>query len=514
MMMRLIRYLSVVLVVQFALGFIPCLAQEEDGLGKSIHLPRSKGNVYQLLQQVTQASGYLLMYDSNLIDNGKMQEIEEGIRTVAEAIHDITGNPCLRLSIRDNYILITPPAEPCTQEPMRILGTLLDAETGQPISSGTVYVQGSSWGTVSNQEGKFLIHIPDSMKASRLVFSHVGYRKQEIAISSFTEENPVISLEPNLVSLHEVVIRMRDPVVLIKRMLDSREKNYSDAPSLLATFYREGTHYRMKLLDLTEGFFEIYKPGVQYPNFKEQVRQLKNNRITFRSEEDSLIAKIRGGIGSCLALDVMQHLPPFLQLDGPIKECEYFYSNITWIEDRSTHVIYFQPAKGAQENYCEGEIYLDAETLALVQVSFRIHPRYLKKMALVQKQGKYIKITPQSAEYTLSYRQWGKHYYISHVRGDLIFKTKKKSWFSRSPLLHTWLEMATCHIDTTQVEPFPKKERMRTESIFMDTPQDYDPVFWRNFNVIPREKHLNESIDQLREQFSKFGQSDAQREGF
>jgi len=41
----------------------------------------------------------------------------------------------------------------------------------------------------------------------------------------------------------------------------------------------------------------------------------------------------------------------------------------------------------------------------------------------------------------------------------------------------------------------------------MDTPLDYDPVFWRNFNVIPREKHLKESIDQLREQFDKYGQT-------
>ena len=506
-MKRCIRYLFVVLVVQSVLGFIPCLAQKEDGLGKSVHLPRSKGSIYEMLQHVTRQTGYLLMYDSNLIDNEKVQEIEEGTRTVAQAIHDITGNPGLQLSIRENYILITPPTEPCGQEPMRILGTLLDAETGQPISSGTVYIQGSSWGTVSNQEGQFLIHIPDSMKASRLVFSHVGYRKLEMPIASFTEKNPVVSLEPNLVSLHEVVVRMRDPDLLIKRMLEAREQNYSNVPTCLTTFYREGTHYRKKLLDLTEGVFEIYKPGIGSPHVREQVKQLKNNRISFRSEEDSLIAKIRGGIGSCLTLDVMQHLPPFLHPDGKNEECEYFYSNITWIDDRSTHVIYFRPLKGAQENYCEGEIFLDTETLALVQVNFRIQPGQLKKMTLVKKQGKYTKITPLSAEYTLSYRQWGKYFYISHVRGDLHFKTKKRNWLSRSPLLHTWLEMATCHIDTTQVEPFSKKERMETESIFMDTPLDYDPVFWRNFNVIPREKHLKESIDQLREQFDKYGQT-------
>lgn len=502
MMKKRILYGIVVLLLQFVSVSVSCQAQD-DGLGKSIHLPHSRGTVYQLLQQVSQVSGYLLMYDSHLIDNARMQEIEEGTRTVAEAIHDITGQSSLQLSIHGGYILITQSSESYEQEPMRILGTLLDAETGQPIPSGTIHIKGSSWGTVSNQEGQFLIHIPDSMKTSPLVFSHVGYRRQEIPVQSFTGGNPVISLEPNLISLHEVVVRMRDPDLVIQRMIEARERNYPKSPSCLTTFYREGTHYSQKLLDLTEGIFQVYKPGLGSTYGVDQVKQLKNNRISFRSEEDSLIAKIRGGIGSCLSLDVMQHLPPFLQPEGSGLECEYHYSDITWIDDRSTHVIYFSPSASSLENYYEGEIYVDAESLALVQVRFRIHPDYLKKTVLVQKQGKYLKIVPRSAEYVLSYRRWGSFYYIHHVRGDLYFKVRKKGWFSRSPLLHTWLEMATCHIDTTQVESFSRKERLRPESIFMDTPTDYDPVFWRNFNVIPREKHLKESIDQLREQLSK-----------
>ena len=146
--------------------------------------------------------------------------------------------------------------------------------------------------------------------------------------------------------------------------------------------------------------------------------------------------------------------------------------------------------------------------MALVQICFRIHPDHIKKATLVKEQGKYIKISPQSAEYTLSYRQWGSRYYVSHVRGDLNFKVKKKkSWLSRSPLLHTWFEMATCHIDTTNVKPFSREERIQPNSIFMETPLDYDPSFWQNFNIIPREKDLKESIEQLQEQLRKSEQT-------
>ena len=474
-------------------------------LTRSIHLPTSKGSIYQLLQSITQTTGYHLIYDSNLINNEKEQQLNGGSRTIAEAIYEITGNQRLQLSIQQDYILITLPPKPLHDH---ITGTLLDAETGHPIPYGTIYLQGSSWGTTSNQDGQFHIHIPDTLPSFRLVCSHIGYQKQEIDLTTLMRQDTIIHLTPNVVSLHEVIVSMRNPITLLNGMIDNREKNYPLHPSYLTTFYREGTHYKKKLMDMTEGIFKIYKPGVSPSYISDQVKQLKNNRLSFRSEEDSLIAKISGGIGSCLTLDVMQHLPLFLQPESANIECAYYFSDITWMEDKCTYVIHFRPTKNAKENFYRGEIYLDAETLALVQICFRIHPDHIKKATLVKEQGKYIKISPQSAEYTLSYRQWGSRYYVSHVRGDLNFKVKKKkSWISRSPLLHTWFEMATCHIDTTNVKPFSREERIQPNSIFMETPLDYDPSFWQNFNIIPREKDLKESIEQLQEQLRKSEQT-------
>ena len=505
--MKTIRILLLITLLVSTPMVRPCLAQTSipKELTRSIHLPSSKGSVYQLLQTITEKTGYHLIYDSNLINNEKELQLNEGLRTIAEAIYEITGNKRLQLSFQQDYILITPPKKP---QFGHITGTLLDAETGYPIPYGTIYMQGSSWGTVSNKDGRFHIHIPDTLQSFQLVCSHIGYQKQEIDLTSLTRQDTLIHLEPNIVSLHEVIVSMRNPITLLNGMLDNREKNYPLHSSYLTTFYREGTHYKKKLMDLTEGIFKVYKPGVNPGYISDQVKQLKNNRMSFRSEEDSLIAKISGGIGSSLTLDVMQHLPIFLHPESANIECAYFFSDITWLEDRCTYVIHFRPTKHARENFYRGEIYLDAETLALVQICFRIHPDHIKKATLVKEQGKYVKISPQSAEYTLSYRQWGNHYYVNHVLGELNFKVKKKkSWLSRSPLLHTWFEMATCYIDTTDVKPFARNERIQPNSIFMETPLDYDPSFWQNFNIIPREKDLKESIEQLQEQLKKSQQT-------
>ena len=61
-----------------------------------------------------------------------------------------------------------------------IIGTLLDKETGIPISSATVGVRGTSIGSITNQNGDFKLSLPDSLKNDSITFSHIGYLSQDI----------------------------------------------------------------------------------------------------------------------------------------------------------------------------------------------------------------------------------------------------------------------------------------------------------------------------------------------
>ena len=82
-------------------ALIPMNAQNGNVLGQVIRLPKSKGNIYQLLGLVTERSGYLFIYDSKIIDNEQTTSIKGGDYTIQEAIYAITGNkksgdPCDR----------------------------------------------------------------------------------------------------------------------------------------------------------------------------------------------------------------------------------------------------------------------------------------------------------------------------------------------------------------------------------------------------------------------------------
>lgn len=482
---------------------INCQAQKEtpQELNRTIQLPAMKDTVYDLLQMIAEICGYYLIYDSNIIDNRQIRKIKKGNRTIAQAIYEITEKETLQLSIKDNYILITSP-QTSLHTTNHIQGTLIDAESKQPIAFGTVHIQGVSWGTVSNLDGGFHIHIPDSLQHSSLVFSHIGYKPQTIDITSLVGSKPIIHLTPHIIPIPEVIVRIKEPTSLLNGMLQHIEKNYSSQPIYLTTFYREGIKHKEKLLDFTEGMLCIYKPSFLSTQDKDQAKLLNKKRITFRTIKDSLIAKISGGVHTCLTLDAITHLPPFLQ---PNNGYLYFFSDMTLLNDRSTYVIRFIPKEKSIHHFYTGNIYIDTETLALIQVEFNIHPEHIKKKGhtLIKQQSKHLKLSPEEAKYTLSYQRLGNKYYINHIRGDLHFKVKKKKWLTNSSALHIWFEMATCQIDTNHVKPFITKDCFNPRAIFMDIPLNKNNHHWDRFNIIPREESLKKNIEALKKNFEK-----------
>ena len=80
-------------------ALIPMNAQNGNVLGQVIRLPKSKGNIYQLLGLVTERSGYLFIYDSKIIDNEQTTSIKGGDYTIQEAIYAITGNKNLAITV-------------------------------------------------------------------------------------------------------------------------------------------------------------------------------------------------------------------------------------------------------------------------------------------------------------------------------------------------------------------------------------------------------------------------------
>ena len=232
-------YLSILFMLFF--GFDTMRADGGDVLQQIVRLPKTKATVYSLLGDVSRQSGYMFIYDSRVVDNDAIVRVKEGKRTIRQAVYDIIGDTDLEFKVIGTHILITSPSVknlrisqdslPFQQTVNLIIaGTLLDKETGVPIPSATVGVRGTSVGSITNQDGEFKLSLPDSLRQAPVAFSHIGYISQDIELSALSGRHNVLSLEPKVVPLQEVVIRRSDPKKLLREMIERRERNYSHSP--------------------------------------------------------------------------------------------------------------------------------------------------------------------------------------------------------------------------------------------------------------------------------------------
>ena len=497
------------------------LTRAEEILDREVQLPKVKETTYELLNRITDLTGFFFIYDSDVINSEKKISFPGGQHTVRQSISLITKDPNIQIKIIDRHILLYKEGISSTtvakslpeinNSPRFMIAKAIvkDAQTKEPIPYVSASIDEIGIGTITNQSGEFMLKIPLSDTIRNIQISHVGYNQQTIPVELFLNNTIDIYMQTKIVSLQDVIVGIINPQKIIREMLNNRPVNNQSEPVYFTNFYREGIEKKNTIVSLTEAVFQVYKTGFESPS-EDQVKLLKMRKISNNNETDSIILKMRAGIDASLHLDIIKHLPDFLDLEAPSNSPErgekdenpYNYSKIdmTVTDSSLAHVIAFEQKPGITEPLYKGELYIDADNSALLVGHFEINPHYIDNATdlFVLKKPKDVDIKPEKTDYYVYYKYWNGKYYLNHIRGDLTFKVKrKKAFFQPYQSIHNFFEMAVCKIDTTDVKRFPRKESIPTRNVFSETKFQYDDRFWDDFNVILPEEKLNEAISRI-----------------
>lgn len=482
-------------------------AQDSDWLDRKVEINETKGTRYQLLRHVSDQTGYLFVYDSQTLDNDAKVQVRKGEYTLRNAIYAITGNSRLQISlIGDNHIVLRLPEQVDAALPIAELaagkkyftvsGTVYDLFSKAPLSSATVNVVNYSVGTVTNRDGRFRITLPDSLSHVSIRISYVGYESLELKAGSWAGTQSDFMLEPKVVPLQEIVVRVVNPRHLLEQMLRARSHNYAHEPAYLTAFYREGVEHKKRNVDLTEAVLKVHQMDYSQAYLPDQVKLIKMRRILDTQERDTMITKVKSGIHSALLLDIIKNEPDFLNIYDSGNPYTYAHTDIAVIDERLANVISFEQRKGLKQPFFRGELFIDTENAALLEARFKVNPDHVEKATglYVEKRSKMFKLTLRDASYTISYKPLPDGtYYINHVRGELEFRVRRKrQWFSST--LRIWFELVNCKVEMENVQPIPRSERISPRSVFSETKHPYDADFWSGFNVILPEDELKEFI--------------------
>lgn len=501
----------------FLLLFVNVASGQESLLDKTITIPKHYITLYNALNLISEKSGCLFIYDSQVVESDKHVKLVAENQPLKEILDNIIANPDIAYKVIGEHILIysnkkksIPVAQPLpvaqTHDTIRniiIKGHIYDSENKSVVPFASIGIVEENIGTITNMDGYFTLKIPATYAGSSLVVSHIGFMSQKIPIQLLKEQKVDIFLERRVISLQEVIIRYIDPNTIIAKAMEKRNLNYNDEPVYTTSFYREGVQKNSRYISYSEAVFKIYKSPFTHDEHSDQVKMLKSRKIENINPKDTVFLKLKAGILSALQLDIVKCVPDFLDM-STVGNYTYTYSDLVSTNSKDAYAITFIQKKNILDPLYAGTLYIDKESFAILGAEFEINPAFLEKAAedLVLKKSRKLNVMLEKISYSVGYTPLNGKYFMNHARCDIKLKTRLKHHFSSDNFI-TFLELATCNIDTVNVTRFAKEEVIKPNMVFSDAQYTYDDSFWGEYNSIAPEEKVDEAISKIISEIKK-----------
>ncbi|WP_345276773.1 carboxypeptidase-like regulatory domain-containing protein [Litoribaculum gwangyangense] len=384
-------------------------------------------------------------------------------------------------------------------------GIIIDANTNDPLMFTDIVIKNSNISTVTNTDGEFLLKIPESFFDGILTFTHLGYEKKEILISSIGE-NDKIALSPAITELEAISITTtsKEAKDLVIEMLNKKSKLYNTNNTLMTAFYRETIKKRRRNASLSEAVVKIHKQP--YDNLKKDYIELvKARKKTDYSKLDTLALKLQGGPFSNLYTDIIKY-PEYIFTEEDIPSYNFSYGQSTRINDKLIYVVNFQQKENISTPLYFGKLYIDANTLALTNAvySLNVSNRELSSQMYVRKKPRKVDVYPTEATYRVNYRTTNGKWHYSYSNISLTFKVNwRGKLFNSIYTLNSEMAITDWEIkDNNMVKT--KIDLIRPTTIMTDRASGFsDPRFWGAYNIIEPEKSIESAIKKIQKQLKR-----------
>ncbi len=196
------------LIMKLALCLICVSVLSLSGYSQNTRMSLSLENVSvaEVLKKIQQQTDFKFFYNDELINRQGKVTVKAVNKTLEEILDEALASTKLVYRIVDKTIFISeaenlPPSQVEGKAQQKIQGRVTD-EKGNPLPGATVLIKGKFKGTTTDAKGNYAIKVPEG---SVLVFSFVGFHKQEVVVSSEDTEINVV-MEQKAAELEEFTV--------------------------------------------------------------------------------------------------------------------------------------------------------------------------------------------------------------------------------------------------------------------------------------------------------------------
>lgn len=156
--------------------------------------------VKHVLKEIESTSNFRFFYNDELLNTFEVISLNVKNQRVDQVLDKLLEGKSLSYTIlEDNLIVITPINK--ERQELLVTGSVVDAN-GTPLPGVNILVKGTTTGSITDSDGRYSITVPS--ENSVLVFSFVGYLREEIPVNGQTELN--ITMVEDIQALEQVVV--------------------------------------------------------------------------------------------------------------------------------------------------------------------------------------------------------------------------------------------------------------------------------------------------------------------
>lgn len=379
-----------------------------------------------------------------------------------------------------------------------VKGVVRDADSGRIIPSVAVTVPESSYATVTNDDGIFIIKSDRPMHS--LMFRCLGYETQTVPVRSMGTDVLRVRLKRGSLTLDPSLVVSGDPLAIMRRAIALIPENCPNEPELFDCFYRETVRKRQRFIYVSEAVTKMYKSSFSDAFGRDRAAVVKSRLLTSPRRSDTLGVKVVGGPTMSVGLDIVKMRSIVLDPDA----LDYYRLEMLEprpIDGRMQFVIRLTPAMEADIALQNGMVYIDRETMAFtrIELSLDTSDEYKATQAMLVKRPVGIRFKPKEMSLLLDYKTEDGRSRLSYLKTQFRFNC---DW--RKRLLATEFTVVAEMVVTnrrprSEVAKISRTEAFDSHATLADMTGYYaDPDFWKDYNIIEPTVGLEQAVSRLK----------------
>lgn len=155
---------------------------------QTVTLSCENSSIKSIFKEINRQTGYEFFYSSNMLEDAQPVSVTLKEAPLSKALESCFENQPFSYAIKGKTIVVTPAL---ASQVVTIKGTVTD-KNRQPLIGANVHVKGTQKGAATDLNGHYSIEVPIN---ATLVFSFIGFKKQEIVADGQTQINIVLEEE-------------------------------------------------------------------------------------------------------------------------------------------------------------------------------------------------------------------------------------------------------------------------------------------------------------------------------